>query len=72
MHQVHPNLHRSKVNDVFGWAPGSSEQMADSRKRLCLSQAKKGLVEGLTKLMHDAAGELVTSALIESPCQRAA
>ena len=42
----------------------------DSRKKLRLSRAKKGLVEGLTKLVHDAAGELVTNALIgleESP-----
>ena len=42
---------------------------ADERKRR-LSKAKKGLIEGLTRLVHDAAGELVTNALIgldESP-----
>lgn len=48
--------------------------MADSRKKLRLSQAKKGLVDGLAKLVHDAAGELVTNALLgleESPSGRA-
>ena len=45
-------------------------RMADSSKKLRLTRAKKGLVEGLTKLVHEAAGELVTDALIgleESP-----
>ena len=45
------------------------------RKKLRLSRAKKGLVEGLTKLVHDAAGELVSNALSgleESPLGRAA
>ena len=50
--------------------------MADEdRRKLRLSRAKKGLVEGLTKLMHDAAGELVTDALMgleESPRGRSA
>ena len=38
--------------------------MRDERKRLRLSKAKKGLVEGLTKPVHNAAGELVTRALM--------
>ena len=44
----------------------------DSRKKLRLSRAKKGLVEGLTKLVHDAAGELVSNALsgLEERCRR--
>ena len=50
--------------------------MADEdRRKLRLSRAKKGLVEGLTKLVHDAAGELVTDALMgleESPRGRSA
>ena len=47
----------------------------EDRRKLRLSRAKKGLVEGLTKLVHDAAGELVTDALMgleESPCGRSA
>ena len=37
--------------------------MATGRKKLRLIQAKKGLVDGLTKVISDAAGELLTSAL---------
>ena len=67
--------HRHVLARALHWLAWSSwrctyRRMADSSNKFRLTRAKKGLVEGLTKLVHEAAGELVTDELIgleESP-----